>query len=695
MAGNLGSLLVDIGASTARLERDLSKARQDMTAWGRSMSRIATGVGAAIAGAISVSAFTGMVKGTLDAADSMAKLSQSTGVAVEDLTAYRHAAELSGTNVETVAQSLGRLSKNMADTARDTGQARESFRALGIAVVNSDGALRSSDEVMGDIADRFASMQDGAQKSALAMEIFGRSGTQLIPMLNQGRGGLEEMRKEAARLGLVLSTETAQAAERINDNFTRLNGAIRGARTNIVAGMLPTLENLTNMMVEASSSTDDMAAASETLSTALKLLASGGLIVGNVFNTTGRILGGVAAALVSVAQREFRQAGAILSELASDVRTDWDSGVERLKQVWSDAAEAAQQSGRKIAEGFKPVIESAKDDSAAQRIKAVVDALRFEVDQLGRSSQDQEIYNRLRMAGIDINHQAAQSIAEMVKKLQDHASAEDAARMAHEARVALMAQGSSVTQSVMTNSERLAQEIERLDHLLQEGAISWETYSRASAQAAENFSEKTKEKVQETGSQLDQFAIQAARNMQTAFADFLFDPFDQGVKGMLEGFGDAVRRMVAEIAAQKMLSALFGGMSGSSTGWVAAIGKAFANEKGNAFHRGAMVPFARGGVVSSPTTFPMSAGRTGLMGEAGPEAIMPLKRTPGGNLGVEVSGAGGSVVNNNININVDARGADSGVSQQIEAGVRRAVSEAYQRVLADARSAGPIRKALA
>jgi lambda family phage tail tape measure protein len=111
---------------------------------------------------------------------------------------------------------------------------------------------------------------------------------------------------------------------------------------------------------------------------------------------------------------------------------------------------------------------------------------------------------------------------------------------------------------------------------------------------------------------------------------------------------------------------LFGGGGGGLFGSL--FGGLFAD--GAAFRGGNVVPFARGGVVESPTLFPMSRGRTGLMGEAGPEAIMPLHRLPNGGLGVAAaSGGGGQVIHVNYVANIDARGADreglTEVKQQI------------------------------
>jgi TP901 family phage tail tape measure protein len=84
---------------------------------------------------------------------------------------------------------------------------------------------------------------------------------------------------------------------------------------------------------------------------------------------------------------------------------------------------------------------------------------------------------------------------------------------------------------------------------------------------------------------------------------------------------------------------------------------ASASANGNVFNQGMMVPYAQGGIVGGPTMFPMRGGRTGLMGEAGPEAILPLERMAGGALGVQSNGGGGTSVNISINA-VDAKGVD-------------------------------------
>lgn len=112
----------------------------------------------------------------------------------------------------------------------------------------------------------------------------------------------------------------------------------------------------------------------------------------------------------------------------------------------------------------------------------------------------------------------------------------------------LQAEAAQLFEETRTPLENLYTDYERLQELLESGAISFDTYKRAVIQSAEGFGElETKGK--EATENLSVFADQAARNMQDAFADFLFDPFDEGIQGMLTGFLKVIQRMAAEQAA--------------------------------------------------------------------------------------------------------------------------------------------------
>lgn len=150
------------------------------------------------------------------------------------------------------------------------------------------------------------------------------------------------------------------------------------------------------------------------------------------------------------------------------------------------------------------------------------------------------------------------------------------------------------------------------------------------AEISEQATERATENIKESFDDMTEFAKQAARNIQNAFADFLFDPFEKGLKGMLEGFLTAMRRMMANIMAKQVLTAI-------------GLGPLL-EAHGDVFSGGRVMPMARGAVVNMPTLFPMQRGM-GLMGEAGPEAVLPLKRTSGGDLGVKAQPANIRIIN--------------------------------------------------
>lgn len=120
---------------------------------------------------------------------------------------------------------------------------------------------------------------------------------------------------------------------------------------------------------------------------------------------------------------------------------------------------------------------------------------------------------------------------------------------------------------------------------------------------------------------------------------------------------DVMRSLALSLSRQALGGALkpleqgLGGLFGQ------AVQGLFANGHGNAFSAGRLVPFAQGGVVGGPTVFPMAGGGLGLMGEAGPEAIMPLARGPDGRLGVRGGGGGGRGVT--VNVTIQTRDAES------------------------------------
>ena len=200
---------------------------------------------------LSVAGFATMIKSAIDAADHLNKLSQKIGISVEALSTLRFAAQLSDVSLETLQKGIKGLSQNIAEANTGVGDGAQMFDALGISVKNADGSMKSTEAVLLQVADVFANLEDGAVKTALAVKLFGKSGMDMIPFLNQGAAGINQLTAEAERLGLKLTTETARSAEAFNDNLTALKASSSALGITLARDFLPELINITNAMREA------------------------------------------------------------------------------------------------------------------------------------------------------------------------------------------------------------------------------------------------------------------------------------------------------------------------------------------------------------------------------------------------------------------------------------------------------------
>jgi hypothetical protein len=243
LASNLGTLTIDLVAKIGGFVEGLSKAERESKKFRASVESNlkAAGVAFAALGIAGAAATAKLVKASIDNADALLEQSQAYGVTVETLSAYQLGLEQAGASSEDFATGLKGLA-NAVDADS------EAFKRLQISTKDAAGAIKSSDQLLSEIAGRFASMEDGITKTALAQDLFGKSGVKLIPFLNEGADGLEAMRVEAERLGLVISTETAEAADQFNDNLATMKGVIRGAGNEITAALLPKMVEFTNLI---------------------------------------------------------------------------------------------------------------------------------------------------------------------------------------------------------------------------------------------------------------------------------------------------------------------------------------------------------------------------------------------------------------------------------------------------------------
>jgi hypothetical protein len=242
----LGQLVVSLAAETSQFRASMDRAAYQSQKTFKEISGFARSAGGMIATALGAGTFVGFIKSQIDAADALNKTSQKVGIATDELSKLQYAAKLSDVSTEDLSSNLIRLNKSIAETARGTGEAQNAFAAMGISVKNTDGSIKNTSQVLSEIASKFASYEDGANKSALATAIFGKSGAQLIPLLNQGASGIANMGKELERLGGVIMPEAAKRAEEFNDNITKIKTSVGAAGIEIANSLLPVLTKLSN-----------------------------------------------------------------------------------------------------------------------------------------------------------------------------------------------------------------------------------------------------------------------------------------------------------------------------------------------------------------------------------------------------------------------------------------------------------------
>lgn len=311
-----GRAFVELFADDSKLVRGLRSAEKKIKAFGdsiRGMGLKLAGLGTAI-----LAPLAGAAKVFADMGSNLQDASDRTGVSVEALSALGYAADLSGAGMETLESDIRRMQRTIVDATEGTKTATDALADLGLTVDNlKDLSPEAQFELL---ADRLDKIDDPTRKAALAMEIFGKSGTQLLPMLKGGSQALAEYRKQAERLGLIISTKDAAAADAFGDALDDLWKVLKMSAFIIGSALAPTLKTVTETIIRIAVAINrwigqNKALIVATLKIATVLVAAGGAIVGLglSISTIGVAIGGLASAL-SVASAAF---GALITAIGA------------------------------------------------------------------------------------------------------------------------------------------------------------------------------------------------------------------------------------------------------------------------------------------------------------------------------------------------------------------------------------------
>lgn len=254
MAGRLGALVIEIEARTAKLKSDMGRAERLVKisaqkikvasqAASNALSKI--GIGAA-AGTVALAA---LYKKTSENIDETAKFADVIGLTTEQLSGYRLAANITGSEIGQLNTGLTRLQKNIGDAEAGLATAVREFDRLGIAVSDLRGL--STDEQIKLIADRFKQLPSTIDRSSVALNLFGRSGISLSKLLNEGSEGINRFQQEAKDLGLAFSRVDAAKIEEANDAFTRAQAISTGFANSLTIELAPVIQAVTESFIDA------------------------------------------------------------------------------------------------------------------------------------------------------------------------------------------------------------------------------------------------------------------------------------------------------------------------------------------------------------------------------------------------------------------------------------------------------------
>lgn len=756
----LATLSIDLVAKLAKLEQDMGAAARVAEKNAAAIQRAFQTAGTAIAGlgigTILVAQFE-KVRAAVDRLDALDDLAEKTGVAASKLSGYSYAAEIAGTTSDDLATGIGKLAKNMAGAAAGSKEQEAAFKAIGVAVKNADGSLRATDEVLVDIAARFATYENGAAKAALAQELFGKGGAAMIPLLNRGRDGIADLTAEAERMGLIVSDKAAAAAGELNDNLKRLELGSQGLYNRIASQLVPALADFVGQLNAAAERSGVLDALWQRLKgnaeldqlafdrkAAVESSAAVDAIVTRIQGLQKAIddadVRGLPKILSAGTRQELAAARGEYDRLAAAAASANDKlkrTAEAMKPSAQKAAvdpvattpapivakpdDTASRKAEQVEKAYRKLMEAIEQRGALAQAElannaALDEADRFRIDTLAKVNLAENGFSDAMRKRLAVAAEAAArdieavQIRERLRKVADEqAAAEQANIRTLESALDAQASQNRTLREQLDTFGLTAEQVERLRIARLQDALAVEQGEIAIAKAMgvggaelELMREKAGLLEQEIGMRqqlagrteaLQQDPLAGAGKGVSDYLDEIAragDATRQAVGGAMRSLEDdltqslatgqlTVQRTVDMMISEFMRLALVRPLMQALTGGMSSF---FGFAKGGAFDSAGVVPFAAGGVFDSPHLFRFADGaamRTGVLGEAGPEAIMPLRRGPDGKLGVVARGSGGSpVIHQTINNRIDGSTDRAVIQSMVQEGVQqgmRAVME--------------------
>lgn len=719
------------------------------------LERQAIGLGpifGAMGAALSIGAFKSAISNTIEFAARLDDMSEATGASVENLSALSSVAKVGGHDLGNVEAALQKLGKALHSTDDESKGAAKGLAAIGLSVED----LRSKDpaEAMLDIAKAMDQFKDGSGKAAVAMAILGKSGAQMLPFL-------KDLAEQERLLGKV-TAEQAAMAEEYEKNITRLSASFSQAGKAAALELLPYLNKITAEMLDgvkaaggfwsalsAGATINPFKTNAENLKTVRadleqieKDAKESGYMDEQRFNRKKaqyeilkaeqrRIaLGDKPEQNMDANDRKFARKASLDNFVSAADKPDKKTALkaeadaaqsliekldrqisvraldlvttEKLTAAEKEAAEVRQQldagtlkatdSQRKLIDGKLAFLVAADKEIAAQEKskKAAEDLAKVELligDYRQNNATTLERIKRENELALMTDRQ--REVTEALYRVEDEGQ-KIRERIIRDLpdEIAQKEALAKVEGELAAQKEKVAEAVGRNQESSRTFAFGWQKSFQEYSDNASNSANSARDAFQATSAAMEDAIVSFTTTGKASYRDFA-----QSVLKSLSQIAAKQAAMGLMKLATSVAGAYFGG-AGNSAG----LG-GYAN--GGAFGSGGEIhAFANGGIVSSPTLFKFAKG-TGLMGEAGPEAIMPLSRDASGRLGVKSQGSSGGDISLTQVFNItggsesggkDGAGSDSGGFKQFAdmmAGVTRQV------IVQEMRSGGMLEKARA
>ena len=204
--------------------------------------------------AIGISALTGatalMVKNTVETGDKIDKLSQKLGLSRAGFQELDFILTQNGANIDSLQSGMKTLTNSMNGVLNGNKSAIQLFRSLGVSVKDASGKVKTQEQVLKECISALQKLPDGAQKAALANQLFGRSGSELMPLLNNSAKSVEELEKRYKELGLGLSDDAVNAAVKFKDTQDQLARSFQALGMQLGSEVLPVIQEVADTIIK-------------------------------------------------------------------------------------------------------------------------------------------------------------------------------------------------------------------------------------------------------------------------------------------------------------------------------------------------------------------------------------------------------------------------------------------------------------